>query len=154
MSDIDRQIQSRVEGFVAELSTLVRKAALAAVESALTGGGASTSRAPAAARAAHAPTPALAKGRPGRRPAGKAAAPKAAVRHARKPGEKRSKDELDKLTEKLAEHIRANKGQGVEAIARAIGSNTKELSLPIKKLLATKRITSQGHKRATRYFPK
>jgi hypothetical protein len=30
---------------------------------------------------------------------------------------------------------------------------TRELNLPVKKLLAAKRIRTEGHKRATEYFP-
>jgi hypothetical protein len=134
MQDIDRQIEARVRGFIAELSSLVRKAALAAVETAL------TQR--ARQRGAGKGVKALDGVTPGRR------APK------RRPGEKRSKKELARLTDRLAGYVQANKGQGIEAIARGLGVETRELTLPVKKLLASKRISSQGHKRATRYFPR
>jgi hypothetical protein len=41
----------------------------------------------------------------------------------------------------------------MEAIGKALGTPTRELNLPIKKLLAGKKIRSQGHKRATEYYP-
>jgi hypothetical protein len=41
----------------------------------------------------------------------------------------------------------------MEAIGKALGLPTRELNLPIKKLLAGKKIRSEGHKRATEYFP-
>jgi hypothetical protein len=41
----------------------------------------------------------------------------------------------------------------MEAIGKALGVPTRELNLPIKKLLAAKRVKTQGHKRATEYFP-
>jgi hypothetical protein len=41
----------------------------------------------------------------------------------------------------------------MEAIGKALGAPTKDLNLPIKKLLASKKIRSEGHKRATEYFP-
>jgi hypothetical protein len=41
----------------------------------------------------------------------------------------------------------------MEAIGKALGKPTRELNLPIKKLLSAKRIRSEGHKRATEYFP-
>jgi DNA-binding NtrC family response regulator len=134
MQDIDRKIEARVRGFIAELSSLVRQAALAAVESALTKH--------ASARGASKAAKALDRAVPGRRGA------------KRKPGEKRTKKELARLTDRLAAYVQSNKGQGIEAIARGLGVETRELTLPVKKLLASKRITSQGQKRATRYFPR
>jgi hypothetical protein len=134
MQDIDRQIEARVRGFIAELSSLVRQAALAAVESALTK--------QATARRTGKVVKLLEGAGLGRR------GPK------RKPGEKRTKKELARLTDRLAGYVQSNKGQGIEAIARGLGVETRELTLPVKKLLAAKRITSQGQKRATRYFPR
>ena len=60
--------------------------------------------------------------------------------------------ELIQVTQKVLDHIRANSGQGVEQIAKELGTSTKELSLPLRKLLADKKITSKGEKRATKYF--
>ncbi len=134
MQDIDRQIEARVRGFIAELSSLVRQAALAAVESALTKH--------AAARVNGKAAKILDSAGLGRRTA------------KRKPGEKRTKKELARLTDRLAGYVQSNKGQGIEAIARGLGVETRELTLPVKKLLASKRISSQGQKRATRYFPR
>jgi predicted transcriptional regulator len=71
----------------------------------------------------------------------------------RAPGEKRPPAELAKLTERLGEYIKSNPGRRMEAIGKAIGMPTRELNLPIKKLLAAKKIRSEGHKRATEYFP-
>jgi DNA-binding NtrC family response regulator len=82
----------------------------------------------------------------------KAARPARAAKPARKKGEKRSKEELAAMTQKVLEHIRANNGQGVEQIAKDLGTTTKELTLPIRKLLVEKKITSKGEKRATKYF--
>jgi YD repeat-containing protein len=41
----------------------------------------------------------------------------------------------------------------MEDIARDTGMTTKDLSLPIKKLLGASQVTTEGQKRATRYFP-
>ncbi|WP_437481534.1 DNA-binding protein [Sorangium sp. So ce1014] len=78
--------------------------------------------------------------------------PARAAKPTRKKGEKRSKEELAAMTQKVLEHIRANSGQGVEQIAKDLGTTTKELTLPIRKLLVEKKITSKGEKRATKYF--
>jgi hypothetical protein len=80
----------------------------------------------------------------------KAGSRKAAPKRA--PGEKRPPAELAKLTDRLADYIKANPGHRMEAIGKALGMPTRELNLPIKKLLAAKRIRSEGRKRATEYF--
>jgi hypothetical protein len=72
---------------------------------------------------------------------------------ARPAGAKRPPAELAKLTDRLGDYIRSNPGQRMEAIGKAMGKPTRELNLPIKKLLAAKKIRSEGHKRATEYFP-
>ena len=41
----------------------------------------------------------------------------------------------------------------MEAIGKALGTPTKDLNLPVKKLLAAKKIRVEGQKRATEYFP-
>jgi DNA-binding NtrC family response regulator len=152
MSDSETEIKTRVDAFVNELSDLVRQAALEAVAAALKKG--------------EVPTPVRKAGRPAKaaapveiqeekkvstRTRSRAAAPKGAKRRA---GEKRSPQILAQVTEQVFNHIKANAGQGVEQIAKALGTTTKELTLPIRKLLAEKKITSKGQKRATRYFPR
>ena len=41
----------------------------------------------------------------------------------------------------------------MEAIGKALSTPTRDLNLPVKKLLAAKRISVKGLKRATEYFP-
>jgi hypothetical protein len=160
MSDAKNEIKNRVDAFVDELSALVRRAALEAVEQALGSKGGAPAAAPARKPGrprkvvAAAPAPAAeekkAPGRPRGRPA--KAAPAAAAK--RRAGEKRSPVLLAQVTEQVNNHVKSNPGQGVEQIAKALGTSTKELTLPIRKLLSDKKITSKGQKRATRYFPK
>ena len=103
----------------------------------------STPAAKKTVRVAAAPAKAPAK-------AAKAAAPAAASK--RKAGQKRSPDEIVKTTEKLLSYIGKNSGQRIEEIAKGVGNSTKELTLPVKKLLNDKKIVAKGEKRATRYF--
>jgi transcriptional regulator with GAF, ATPase, and Fis domain len=137
VTNIEDEIRSRVDAFVAELSDLVRRAALEAVANALTGQLGTprkpgrAKRAPQARRAEHLPE---------------------AARAPRRRGEKRPPEEISALTERALECIRSNTGQGVEQIAKSLGTTTRELTLPMKRLLAEKKITSKGEKRATRYF--
>lgn len=174
MSTANDEIRARTEAFTADLAELIRRAALEAVEQAL---GAAQAAVPSKL-AAPAKKAAPAKTAPAKKnaakPAAKAApaaktalAPKTAAKAATTPkttakkavavkrplGAKRPPAELAALVEKLAGYIQANAGKGVEVIGKALATPTSELALPIKKLIAAKRIRFEGHKRATRYFP-
>ena len=106
---------------------------------------------PAAKAPAAEPAPA-AKAASKAAPAPKAPVSKQAAAPKRVSGEKRPPAELAKLTEKLGEYIKAHPGLRIEPIGKALSTPTKELNLPIKKLLAAKTIRSVGQKRATEYF--
>lgn len=126
---IETEIRSRVESFASEIIALLRASAMEVVQDALGGGatreGRRGGRGGAASRRASAP-------------------PK---------GAKRDPRVLEALTEKLGAFIKKNPGQRIEQIGKALGTPTKELALPVKKLLAAKRISTKGRRRATKYFP-
>jgi hypothetical protein len=67
-------------------------------------------------------------------------------------GEKRTAEELDTLESSFIEFVTANPGLRVEQINKQLGTNTKELMLPIRKLLASNKIKTEGQKRSTKYF--
>jgi hypothetical protein len=69
----------------------------------------------------------------------------------KKPGEKRTPEELSKVVENLHDYIVKHPGSRMEAIAKGMGKTTAELNLPIKKLIAAKRLKVVGEKRATEY---
>ena len=143
-SSVSDQVRARVESFVAELSDLIRRSAMETVSQALAGG-------------EEAPRRGRRPGVPGRRPAaaGVAAPVSKGVRGgARSKGAKRSPEELEELTTQLLNYVKSNAGQRIEQIADGMGTSTKELNLPAKKLLATKQLKTKGHKRATQYFPR
>jgi len=152
MSNIENELRTKVDHFVHELSALIRSQALQAVEEVLKkGGDAGVPQARKVGRPAKAPEVVgenkQAKAR-GPKPKPAAPAPK------RRAGEKRTPQQLAAITEQVFNYIKSNGGQGVEQIAKALGTSTKELTLPIRKLLADKKIGSKGQKRATRYFPR
>jgi len=135
------QIQAIIQHFISELSVALAEEGSAAIREALAGnsGAATTTRA-----------------KPGPKP--KAAAPAAAASAAkpakaakRAKGAKRTPEELEQLTSSLLGHIRKNPGQRVEQIGKALGVPTKELALPIIKLLDNKQLKKTGQKRATSY---
>lgn len=131
MTDVNSQIRDRIESFVQELSELVRRAALESVSNALGSGIANR----AAVRAA-----------------GRALPSAAAIGRARRGGGKRSAEELESMTSSVIDYINKNPGQGVEQIARELGVSSKELVLPIRKLVSTGKLSTEGQKRATKYF--
>ena len=128
MSDTDQQIRDRIEEFVNQLSQLVRQTALDSVRDAL-GDGAG-----------------------GGRGRGRGRGRAAVGRGARGKGEKRSSDQIAETTKAVVSYVRKHPGQGVEAIAKGLGTVTKELTLPIRKLVAERQLKTKGQKRATKYF--
>jgi hypothetical protein len=151
MSTVHEQIQAHVDAFAAELTALIRQAALESVQSALgVGRVARPATAPRAAAAPAVHAAKAAKAAPKRR----AAAPAAPARRGRKKGQKRDPNELAKLGERLFAYLKANPGQRMEVIQVALGVPGKDLSFPLKKLRAANRISSKGKKQATMYFVK
>jgi hypothetical protein len=121
-------VRTLIDQFVQDLTSAIEQSVLSVVREALGGG-------PAA--------------RPGRAKGARTAAPRA-----RGKGQKRDPKELEALTAKLRSYIAKNPGQRIEQIGKGLGTPTKELALPAKKLLAGKQIATKGQKRATTYFPK
>jgi hypothetical protein len=133
MTDIESELRARIEAFVQELSAIVRQEALGAVRDVLTRGGVS-----------------LPENKASGAPRLGASHPSARGRH----GEKRSPEALLQLTDQLLGYIKGNSGQGMESIAKALNTTTKELTLPVRRLLLDKKIVAKGQKRGTRYFPR
>ena len=115
-------------------------------------------------RGAAAPKPAGRRGpKPGKAKAAKAtpvthvAAKAAPVKHVakaskRSKGAKRAPEEIKQTTEALLAFVKSHSGQRIEQIAKAMKVTTKDLALPAKKLLATRKLKTRGQKRATQYF--
>jgi hypothetical protein len=73
-----------------------------------------------------------------------------------RPGKRGKRDagQLEALSTKLRSYIAKNPGQRMEQIAKGLGTTTKELVLPARKLLGAKQIGTKGQRRATTYYPK
>lgn len=135
-TDIDNKIRGLVDSFAGDLASLIRESAMDTVRDAL--GGVSSGRR------------SVGRGRPA-----VVAGPSSARRSSALPkGAKRAPDEIVNLTAQLGEYIKAHKGERIEQIAKGMNVSTRELNLPVKKLLATKAIKTKGQKRATQYFPR
>ncbi|HEU0029586.1 MAG TPA: hypothetical protein VFQ53_03060 [Kofleriaceae bacterium] len=76
----------------------------------------------------------------------------AAVGRPRGRGAKRSSDELDQLSEQFVTFVKDNPGMRIEQINKQLGTTTKDLALPIRKLIAEGAIKAKGQKRSTTYF--
>jgi hypothetical protein len=78
--------------------------------------------------------------------------PKARQVPKRKAGERRSSAAAEQVGKLIVAQLRKNPDSRVEQIAAALGSySTKDLALPIKKLLAEKAIVKKGQRRGTTY---
>jgi hypothetical protein len=133
MSDFQNDMNRAVQGFVAQITELARRAALDTLESAF-GGRPARSVGPAAAVA----TAATSLGRAGRPRGGR--------------GAKRSAADLEALSERFATFVRTNPGLRIEQINKQLGTTTKDLALPIRKLISDGAIKTKGEKRSTAYF--
>jgi hypothetical protein len=136
MSDFQNEMNHAVQGFVAQIAELARRAALDTLESAFgsRGGGGRNGGGRAAVAAITAGA-----GRAGRPRGGR--------------GAKRSAADLEMLSEKFGTFVKTNPGLRIEQINKELGTTTKDLALPIRKLIADGKITAKGQKRSTTYFP-
>ncbi|HEY0193452.1 MAG TPA: hypothetical protein VGC42_20185 [Kofleriaceae bacterium] len=127
-----------MQGFVAQITELARRAAIDTLESAFTG----RARGPAVGGGASAAVAELAGasfGRVGRPRGGR--------------GAKRTSADLDALSERFSTFVRTNPGMRIEQINKELGTTTKDLALPIRKLISEGAVTAKGQKRSTTYFP-
>lgn len=121
MANLHSDIQRLVDGFVAQVTELARRAAISTLENALggRGGGSGALR--------------IGRGR-GR-------------------GAKRTGEELDKLSDEFLAFVAKNPGLRIEQINKQLGTTTKDLALPIRKMIADGTLKVKGKKRSTAYFP-
>jgi len=136
MSDFQNEMNRAVQGFVAQITELARRAAIDTLESAF-GGRAARGGAPAAV-AAVAAVATASLGRVGRPRGGR--------------GAKRSSADLEALSEQFASFVKANPGLRIEQINKQLGTTTKDLALPIRKLISEGVVSAKGQKRSTTYF--
>ena len=136
---LDKEIRSRIDSFLAEMSDLVKKSALEAVHVAL-GQSGSARRGPGRPRGSRNRGP----GRPR-----KAGRPRRAAKGRRI---RRSPEELAKIGARVLAQVRSKAGQRLEEIGRALKTDTAILKKPIADLLKAKKLKTQGQKRGTKYF--
>jgi hypothetical protein len=123
MSDFQNEMNRVVADFVAQITELARAAARDMIDEAL-------------GRGAKASFAGLRGGRGGR--GGR--------------GAKRTSDELDKLADQFHIFVAKHPGMRIEQINKQLGTTTKDLALPIRKLIAEGALKTKGAKRSTTYF--
>lgn len=133
MSDFQNEVNHVVQGFVAQITELARRSAIGTLESAFGGG-----RAGRANSASVSPT-LVERPAPGRPRGGR--------------GGKRTAEDLEALSSKLVAFVKSNPGLRIEEINKELGTTTKDLALPIRKLVADSVLTAKGQRRSTKYFP-
>jgi hypothetical protein len=67
-------------------------------------------------------------------------------------GAKRTGDELEKLADQFHAFVTKHPGLRIEQINKQLGTTTKDLALPIRKLIAEGALKTKGEKRSTAYF--
>jgi len=138
MSDFQNEMNRTVQGFVAQITELARRAAIDTLESAFgarSGGGARNGGGAASAAVALA---SAGLGRVGRPRGGR--------------GAKRTAADLEALSQRFAAYVKSNPGLRIEQINKELGTSTKDLALPIRKLISEGQISAKGKKRSTTYF--
>jgi hypothetical protein len=66
-------------------------------------------------------------------------------------GGKRTAEEIEGLAEQFVEFVKNNPGLRIEQINKQLGTTTKDLALPIRKLVSEGSVKVKGSKRATTY---
>ena len=64
---------------------------------------------------------------------------------------KRSSADVDAMAAALLAYVAAHEGQSIEQIGKGMGVATKELKLPVIKLMEAKKLKTKGKKRGTKY---
>jgi hypothetical protein len=70
----------------------------------------------------------------------------------RRKGAKRTGDELDKLGDSFHAFVAKHPGLRIEQINKELGTTTKDLALPIRKMISDGSLKTKGSKRSTTYF--
>lgn len=125
-------IQSLVESFTTKLSQIMRRAALEEVHAKL--------------------SLALGDAAPKRRGPGRPRKTATAAVPQRKKRGKRTAADLGEMGAALLTHVRANPGQRGEQIAAALGTDVGTMRLPMKQLIADKKVRTEGQRRGMTYF--
>jgi len=137
MADFNSQINKLVEEFVSQVTAVARQAAMDTLTAALGAAGGAAARGRRGGAPLALPGLAAPVGKTGRRPK----------------GAKRPHEEIEGTKSRVHEFIQKNPGLRIEQINRELGTATRDLALPLRKLIADGEVRTEGEKRSTQYFP-
>jgi hypothetical protein len=145
---LDAEIRALIDQFSSKFRELLGLAALGSVRMALEAGvgtpAAPARRGPGRPRGSgKAKTATPAKRGPGRPPAANSASGRRI---------RRSSADVEEVAERVLGYVRAHPGQRLEEIGRGLGTDTAGLKLPVKELMGSGRLRTEGQKRGTKYF--
>ncbi len=124
MSDFQTEMNRVVADFVAQVTELAKRVAIDTLEGAL-------------------------GGRPSNR-GGSSFSTRGAA--GRRKGAKRTATDLDKLGDDFYSFVSKHPGMRIEQINKQLDTTTKDLALPIRKMIAEGSLKTKGEKRSTTYF--
>lgn len=124
MPTLDNEIRSRVESFVAEISSLIRQAALDAAVDALRGQGTGSY------------TGAKRGPKPGKKQGGRI---------------RRTEAQIQQTMSKVLSFVESHAGSRAEEIRTALNLTAPQTADSLKRLVAEKSLKSKGQRRATAY---
>jgi hypothetical protein len=79
--------------------------------------------------------------------------PRGSGRRGPKPGgTRRSSENMEKMSADLLAHVKSNPGSRGEQIAAALGTDVGTMRLPMRKLIAEKKVKTRGQRRGMTYF--
>jgi len=132
MSDFQSQINKLVDSFVTQVTAVARQAAMDTLTAAL---GAANRGGGGGRRAAAVSD--FGGGGGGKRAK----------------GAKRPQNEIERTKDRVNDFIHRNPGLRIEQINKELGTSTRDLSLPLRKLISDGAVRTEGEKRSTQYFP-
>jgi len=151
--DFNPKMTELVDGFVEQVASAARQAATTMLEAAVAAAN-EAARSALAKRGTHAPTAtslAMTPSAPARPAAPTASTTTRPAPRAR--GEKRPSDQIAQLQSRVRDFIRVHPGLRIEEINDVLGTKTRDLALPLRKLIADGVVRIEGEKRSTRYYP-
>jgi hypothetical protein len=142
---LDSEIRDLIDQFTSKFRELLGLAALGSVQMALEAGvGTPVQRGPGRPRGSGKAK----SGMPAKRGPGRPATAKSPTgRRIR-----RSSADVEEVAEQVLGYVRAHPGERLEEIGRGLGTDTAGLKLPVKELLGSGRLRTEGQKRGTKYF--
>ncbi len=127
----ENRIRELTDSFVAELSVVIHEAALEAVRGALEGTAAPVRR---------------------RGPRAGSKRKKAASRSRGGKRLRRSTGDVEAMAASILSYVKSNPGCSATDLAAELGVTTKDVRLPLVKLLEEKKLRTEGQARGTKYF--